>query len=117
MVSMIIAVNIVGDVVGTGLGRAAAIAVADVEDSQIVSWKEFDVRWDLSHDQPATSHGSHHATIVSFMREHHVEVVVTGHVGPPMAHTLDLMGIGIVTGATGDARQAALAAARLAHGS
>jgi len=117
---MIIAVNVVGGLVGSGLGRAATIAVADVEDSQIRSWQEYEVRWDLSHDQPAVtvgarpeaSHGSHHARIVSFMREHRIEVVVTGHVGPPMAHTLDLMGIRVVTGAIGDAKQAALDAAK-----
>jgi len=145
---MIIAVNIVGEpaphqtdmefthtpgnqpgphdvrLVGSGLGRAATIAIADVEDGQIRSWEEFGVRWDLSHDQPAvavgagagTSHGSHHARIVSFMREHHVQVVVTGHVGPPMAHTLDLMGIAVLTGAIGDAKQAALDAARVVTG-
>jgi len=114
---MIIAVNTLGDVVGTGLGRAVRIAIADVEDSQIRSWEEFDVGWDVSHDQPATSHGSHHARIVSFMREHHVQAVVTGHVGPPMAHTLDLMGISVIAGAVGDAKQAAVNAARLVIGS
>ena len=118
MVPMIIAVNIVGNLVGTGLGRATTIAIADVEDSQIVSWEEYEVRWDVSHDQPvqplavgvrpSASHGSHHARIVSFMKEHHVQVVVTGHVGPPMAHTLDLMGIEVVTGTIGDAKQAAI---------
>jgi predicted Fe-Mo cluster-binding NifX family protein len=123
MVPMIIAVNVVGGLVGSGLGRAATIAVADVEDSQIRSWEEYEVRWDLSHDQPAqpltvgtrpdASHGSHHARIVSFMKEHGVQVVVTGHVGPPMAHTLDLMGITVVTGAIGDAKQAALDAAQM----
>jgi len=124
---MIIAVNIVGNLVGTGLGRAATIAVADVEDSQIRSWEEYEVRWDLSHDQPSqlltigsrpdASHGSHHARIVSFMKEHHVQAVVTGHVGPPMAHTMDLMGIRVVTGAIGDAKAAALDAAALVNAS
>jgi len=125
MVPMIIAVNVVGALVGTGLGRASTIAIADVEDSQIVSWEEYEVRWDLSHDQPVQSptgearpsHGTHHGRIVSFMKEHNVQVVVTGHVGPPMAHTLDLMGIAVVTGAIGDARQAAVDAAQLViHG-
>jgi len=106
--------------VGGGLGRATAIAVARVEDSQILSWEEIEVRWDLSHDQPGParpgeqpSHGAHHARIVSFMKEHEVEAVVTGHAGPPMVHTLGLMGIPIVQGAAGDARQAALDAVRL----
>jgi predicted Fe-Mo cluster-binding NifX family protein len=118
MVGMIIAVNLAGDLVGTGLGRAHTVAVADVQDDQIQSWNPVEVRWDLSHDQPALavgapagSHGSHHARIVTFMRAHQVEAVVTGHVGPPMAHTLSLMGLRVVQGASGDARQAALAAA------
>jgi len=122
---MIIAVNIVDNLVGAGLGRAKTIAVARVENSQILSWDEIEVRWDLSHGQPSTmltigtraeapaSHGSHHARIVSFMKDHQVQAVVTGHVGPPMAHTLDLMGIAVVQGAVGDARQAAIAAAGL----
>ncbi|MCL2470901.1 MAG: dinitrogenase iron-molybdenum cofactor [Propionibacteriaceae bacterium] len=123
---MIIAVNIVGSLVGEGLGRAQTMAVADVEDGTILSWKEIEVRWDLSHDQPSageqaapdapfhtahTSHGSHHARIVTFMRDHDVEVVVTGHVGPPMAHTLGLMGITVLVGATGEAKQVAVEAA------
>ena len=126
---MKIAVNILGSLVGGGLGRAQTMAVASVDQGQITSWEEFEVRWDLSHDQPVgggltigerpdvpgrephSSHGSHHARIVSFMKEHQVDAVVTGHVGPPMAHTLDLMGITVFVGATGDARQAALDAA------
>ena len=108
---MIIAVNIVGDLVGGGLGRAQSIAVADVQQGQIVAWDEVAVGWDVSHDQPGTDHGSHHARIVAFMREHHVDAVVTGHIGPPMAHTLDLMGIVLFTDVEGPARQAAMAAA------
>jgi len=125
---MIIAVNVAGQNVGAGLGRASRIAVAEVDGGQILTWEEFEVRWDLSHDQGSgvltigtkedpgagsqSSHGSHHGRIVSFFREHKVEAVVTGHLGPPMAHTLDLMGISVAI-ASGDARQAALEAAAL----
>jgi len=124
MFPMIVAVNIAGPLVGTGLGRASAIAVAEVDQGQINSWEEFEVRWDLSHDQigapvadgsnqrPA-SHGSHHARIVTFMKDHQIELVVTGHIGPPLAHTLGLMGITTVVDASGDARQAAILAAGL----
>jgi len=107
---MIIAVNIDGNQVGTGLGRAHTMAVADVQQGEIASWDEVEVGWDVSHDQ-APSHETHHARIVSFMRENHVEAVVTGHLGPPMAHTLSLMGIALFAGASGPARDAALAAA------
>jgi len=107
---MILAVNIDGTMVGTGLGRAHTMAVADVQQGQIVSWDEVEVGWDISHDQ-ASTHESHHARIVGFMRDNHVEAVITGHMGPPMAHTLTLMGITIFTDAEGAARDAALAAA------
>ena len=106
---MIVAVNVVGEAMGTGLGRAQSMAIADVEQGQIESWEVFDVRWDLSHDAPdSAGHGAHHARIVRFMKEHGVEAVVTGHAGPPMVHTLDLMGIGVLVNAEGDARQAAI---------
>jgi len=114
MVPMIIAVNVSGSLVGSGLGRAKTIAIATVEDSQILSWEEFDVGWDVSHDQMTVgrngqpSHGSHHGAIVSFMKQHHVEAVITGHAGPPMAHTLDLMGIRLIQNVVGDAKQAVL---------
>ena len=117
MGAMILAVNISGDQVGGGLGHAHTMAVADVQDKQIKSWEEFEVRWDQSHPSgghdeahgPGGSHGSHHARIVKFMKEHNVEAVVTGHIGDPMAHTLDLMGIDIVM-AGGDAKELAVAA-------
>ena len=109
---MIIAVNVSGAAVGGGLGRAATMAVAIVDDGQVTSWQQFDVGWDVAHDQmdaTGSGHGGHHATIVKFMREHQIEAVVAGHVGPPMVHTLGLMGIKVVT-ADGDAKQAAIAA-------
>jgi predicted Fe-Mo cluster-binding NifX family protein len=116
---MIVAVNVVGQMVGGGLGRAQTMAVVDIESGRVISWQEYEVRWDLSHDQialghtggpGAVSHGSHHARIVSFLRDHAVEVVVTGHAGPPMAHTLDLKGVRLVTDVVGDARTAAVTA-------
>lgn len=110
---MNIAVNVEAGFVGGGLGRARTMAIAQVESGQIQRWTEYEVGWDVAHDAVdlTGSHGGHHATIVRFMREHHVEVVVTGHAGPPMVHTLDLMGIPVVVGATGPAQAAALAAA------
>ncbi len=125
---MIFAVNVVGDQMGGGLGRAKSMAVADVQDGDIKSWQVYDVGWDVLHDAPSApgeghdhadhgahadhgsthgcGHGAHHARIVRFMKEHNVEVVVSGHIGPPMAHTLDLMGVKCVMGATGDTREA-----------
>ena len=113
---MIIAVNVIGDDVSEGLGRAQTMAVADVENGQIESWQTYDVRWDLSHDLPS-GHSAHHARITDFMTEHDVDAVVSGHVGPPMVMVLSQMGIGVLQEAEGDARQAVLdAAAILAEG-
>lgn len=105
-----VAVNISGSQVGSGWGKAQRVAVATVEDGAITAWVEHDVRWDLAHDEG--TEGSHHARIVRFLREHGVQAVVTGHMGQPMARMLATMGIRAVVGATGDAREAAVAAAR-----
>ncbi|MCL2422467.1 MAG: hypothetical protein FWD11_01005 [Micrococcales bacterium] len=104
----VVAVNLVGTQVGGGLGRARTIAVAHVTDGQVTSWAEHDVSWDVLHDQGAP--GTHHARIVRFMREHEITVVVTGHLGPPMHNTLTKLGCTVVSGLTGDARAAAVAA-------
>ena len=95
--------------VGGGWGRARRVALADVVDGAVVGWHEEDVRWDESHDDEGE--GKHHARIVRFLRDNGVEVVVTGHMGPPMQHTLGLLGVRVVLGAVGDAREAAVAAA------
>ena len=106
---MIVAINVDGEMVADMFGRAHTMAIADIEQGQIVSWQEEEVGWDIAHDQ-APSHEAHHARIAKFMKEQHVEVVVTGHIGPPMVHTLGLMGIEMFMGVDGPARQAAVAA-------
>lgn len=95
--------------VGGGLGRAARVAVASVEDGQVASWDEHDVGWDALHDQG--SEGSHHARIVRFLREQGVDVVVAAGIGPGMLRTLGSMGVRAVTGASGAAKDAVVAAA------
>lgn len=55
--------------------------------------------------------GAHHARVATFLREQGVQVVVAHHIGPGMATMLGLMGLTVRLGASGDARQAALAAA------
>jgi len=109
---MIIAVNVTGDNVSEGLGRAQTMAVANVENGQIDSWQTYNVRWDLTHDLPS-GHGAQHARITEFMTEHEVDAVVSGHVGPPMVYALSQMGIGVLQEAEGDARQAVLDAAAI----
>ena len=85
-------------------GRADRLALAETEDGHIVGWREVDVMWSVLHDQ--ATEGSHHARVVRFLRENGVEVVVAGHMGDGMAHTLGKMGLRVHLGASGDARGA-----------
>ena len=90
-------------------GRAPAVAVARVEDGQILGWAEHPVGWDALHDEG--THGSHHARVVTFLRDNEVEVVLVDHVGDGMRRMLPSMGVRLIEGIQGDARQAMLAAA------
>jgi predicted Fe-Mo cluster-binding NifX family protein len=90
-------------------GRADRVAVADVVNGQIVSWQEVEVSWSRLHDEGTP--GSHHARVVTFLRDHKVEAVVANHMGDGMVRTLDTMGLPVHLGAVGDARAAVLAAA------
>ena len=89
-------------------GRADWVAVADVVEGRIVSWQEVEVSWSRLHDEGTP--GSHHARVVSFLREHQVEAVVANHIGDGMVRTLGTMGLPTHLGAAGDARAAVLAA-------
>ena len=102
-----IAVTDAGEV-GQGWGRAPRVAIADVDRGQIAAWHEFDVGWDELHD--AGTEGGHHARIARFLSDNRIDCVVAGHMGPPMAQMLDRMGIKAVVGASGNARDSALAA-------
>ncbi len=95
--------------VGHGLGRASYVALATVTDGQITSWEEIEVGWDHLHDQG--TEGSHHARIARFLRDHGVEVVVAPHLGAGMQRMLDTMGVQMVLGVDGDAREAVTQAA------
>lgn len=95
--------------VGDSWGRAPRVAVARVDDGRIAAWDEHDVAWDALHD--VGTEGGHHARVARFLQEHGVEVVVAGHMGPPMQQMLGRMRIVARLGAAGDARTAAVAAA------
>jgi predicted Fe-Mo cluster-binding NifX family protein len=95
--------------IGGGWGKARRVAVATVADGAVTHWREVDVGWDVAHD--IGGEGAHHARIVRFLRENAVDVVVAGHMGPPMQNTLTKLGLRVVLDASGDARAAALAAA------
>lgn len=89
-------------------GRAARVAIADVRDGVVARWEEIEVSWDAAHDMG--SEGSHHARVARFLQEHGTEVVVAHHMGDPMLHMLEAMGVHVRLGASGDARRAVLAA-------
>jgi predicted Fe-Mo cluster-binding NifX family protein len=89
-------------------GRADRVALADVADGQIVSWQEIEVSWSRLHDEGPP--GSHHARVVTFLREHLVGAVVANHIGDGMVRMLDTMGLPVHLGASGDARTAVQAA-------
>jgi predicted Fe-Mo cluster-binding NifX family protein len=94
---------------GHSWGKAPRVAIATVRDGGLVAWEEHDVRWDLAHGQGP--HGSHHARVVRFLREHGVGAVAADHMGEPMVHTLGKLGVVVVLGAADDGEAAALAAA------
>ncbi|HEX7948995.1 MAG TPA: NifB/NifX family molybdenum-iron cluster-binding protein [Candidatus Limnocylindrales bacterium] len=107
---MIVAIALAPDgTAGQGWGRAPRVAVARVENGRIESWTEHDTRWDVFHDEG--SEGGHHARIARFLADHAVEVVMAGHMGPPMVQMLGRMGIGIRLDGGGDARAAVVGAA------
>jgi predicted Fe-Mo cluster-binding NifX family protein len=109
---MIVCVPVTGDgQVGDGWGRAPRVAVAELLDGRITSWVEHDVHWDALHD--VGTEGGHHARIATFLKDHDVEVVVAGHMGPPMQQMLMRMRIVARLGASGDAREAVIAQAPL----
>jgi predicted Fe-Mo cluster-binding NifX family protein len=106
---MIIAIPVTTEgLVAPGWGRAAQVAIATIDAGTIGAWQVHDVGWDTLHD--AGTSGAHHARVVTFLLDQQVEEVVVDHVGQGMQRILDSMGITLVTGASGDAKRAALAA-------
>lgn len=97
--------------VGPHWGRAHAVALAGVENGELVSWDVHEVGWDIAHD--AGTHASHHARIVRFLREHGVTAIVAGGMGAGMQQVVGKLGLALVLGASGDARRAVLDAVPL----
>jgi len=96
--------------VGGGWGKARDVALATVENGAIQDWHVEHVEWDRLHDEGGE--GQHHARIARFLLDHQVNQVITGHMGPGMEHMLGRMGIQIVTGVTGPAKDVVLQHAR-----
>lgn len=122
--------------VGAGWGRAQDVALATLgDDGEIATWEEVHVGWGDSHPRahgpglaPLTlsqrpdvagavhrgnPEAGHHAQVVRFLRDNRVGVVITGHMGPGMAHVMDKLGIATLLGVTGPARDAVKAAPEL----
>jgi predicted Fe-Mo cluster-binding NifX family protein len=94
--------------VGRGWGKAGLVAVAEVQDHVILSWRVEPVGWDVLHD--AAGEGSHHARVVRFLQDNGITVAVAEHMGEPMQNMLTKVGIRVVLGAGGDARSAIISA-------
>lgn len=92
-------------------GRAHRVAVADVDEDAIRDWRLCEVCWDELHDRHGE--GAHHARVARFVREHRIEAVVAGHMGPGMMRMLRTMGVTVYLGACGDPREALAAAAAI----
>lgn len=93
-------------------GRAQRVAIADVSDGEIRSWQEFPVGWGTLHDQG--TEGAHHARVARFLRDNQVQAIAVHHLGAGMQRMLDTMAVRVVTGAGGDARDAAARATEIA---
>lgn len=92
--------------IGHSWGRAHTVALWSVEDGAVVASETIDVGWDALHD--AGTEGSHHARVARFLRDHRVAVVLASHMGGSMVNMIDKLGIRLVLGADGVAREAAL---------
>lgn len=107
---MIVAMSVTDDGrVGHTWGKARQVAVAEADGQGINSWTVHEVRWDVAHDEG--THGAHHARVVKFLREHQVDAVVVDHVGEGMSRMLQTMGVRLVTGVHGDAKETVVAVA------
>ena len=109
---MIVCVPVTDDgLVDPRWGRAARVAVARLEGGGIAAWEEHAVAWDALHD--IGTEGGHHARVARFLVDHGVQVVVAGHMGPPMVEMLGRMRIVPKLGVGGDAREAVMSVAPL----
>jgi predicted Fe-Mo cluster-binding NifX family protein len=89
-------------------GRAHFAAIAEVADGALTRWEVHEVDWDGLHD--ASTHGSHHARVITFLREQGVEAVVAPHMGEGMARMLTSARLPVLPASPGDAKASVLAA-------
>ncbi len=89
--------------VAHGWGRARDLAIVDASGGGIDEWTVVHVGWDELHDEG--THGSHHARIVRFCREHEITDVIVDHMGQGMVNTLTKLGLRLHQTTLGDARE------------
>lgn len=107
MIRMLVCVPVTAEgLIDPRWGRADRVAITEVTDYGIGTWQEHEVGWNALHD--AGTEGSHHARVARFVKEHHVDVVLANHMGPPMVHMLERMGVKVLLGAMGNAREAVI---------
>jgi predicted Fe-Mo cluster-binding NifX family protein len=82
--------------------RADWIAVAEVVNGDVVSWREVEVSWSRVHDEP----GSHHDRVAIFLQDNNIEALVADQICNGMARMMDTMGLPVHLGSTGDAKVA-----------
>ncbi len=89
-------------------GRAHWVAVAEVTDGAIASWQVHEVSWDDLHDTGTP--GTHHARVVTFLKDQDVRAIVVDHVGDGMQRMLATLSIPLLQTTPGDAKASVLAA-------
>jgi|GEM_PF-1295069 len=103
-----------GGSVGPRWGRAQRVAVATVHGGRLCNWEETEVGWGTVREEG--SERAHHARIARFVKQHGVQLVIAHHMGKEMLAMLERMGLQVQVPASGDAREAVLAAAGLYQG-
>ena len=83
-------------------------------DGTIADWQVHEVSWDVLHDD--STHGSHHARVVTFLRNNGIQAIVVDHVGEGMQRMLSTMDIPLLPATPGDAKASTLAAVQGAQG-
>lgn len=111
--------------INSHFGRAEKIALATIENKQIVDWQELEVPFadthedhghhqhdHHDHDHDHHQHNHHHhgpghvKGIKAFLVDQHVDLVLLDHAGPGMRTIQNEIEIKVVVGAKGNAKEA-----------
>lgn len=97
------------DRLGPSLSRAHWVAIATYADNAIITWRVYEVEWDVLHETEGED--AHDARVAVFLREHGVGAVVANHVGAGLRPTLKRVGIPVFPAKSPSARGAVVLAA------